>query len=78
MDKKKVRKQYSSCGFIDKKWMHNVHYYFLSADNGYFSMFNLSNVSKLYFHTQFKNHNIQILNNKCLISKFYRRTADIY
>jgi hypothetical protein len=42
-----------------------------------FSMFSLSKVSKLYFHSQFKSHNIQTLNNKCLISTFYRRTADI-
>jgi hypothetical protein len=36
-----------------------------------FSVFSLSKVSKLYFHNQFKNHNIQILNNKRLISTFY-------
>jgi hypothetical protein len=60
-------------------WMHNVHYYCLSADCQYFSMFSLSKVSKLYFHTQFKSHNIQILNIiKCLISTFSWQAAEIY
>ena len=45
-------------------WMHNVYYYCLSADCRYFSIFNLSKISKFYFYTQFKNDNIQILNNK--------------
>jgi hypothetical protein len=43
-----------------------------------FSMFSLSKVSKLYFHTQFKSHNIQILNNNSLISIFSQWTAGIY
>jgi hypothetical protein len=48
------------------------------ANNQHFGMFNLSKISKLCFHTQFKNQNIQILNKKRLISTFYWRTADIY
>jgi hypothetical protein len=31
----------------------------------------LSKISKLYFHIQFKSHNIQNLNNKGLISTFF-------
>jgi hypothetical protein len=38
----------------------------------------LSKVSKFYFHTQFKSHNNQILNNKCLISTFSWRAAKVY
>jgi GT2 family glycosyltransferase len=53
--------------------MHNVHYYCLSTDNQYFSMFSLLEVSKLYFHIQFNSHNIQVLNNKCMISTFSHR-----
>jgi hypothetical protein len=48
-----------------------VHYYCLLADNWYFSMFSLLKARELYFDTQFKSHNIQILNNKHLISTFY-------
>ena len=55
--------------------MQNVHYYYLSADHHYYNMFSLSKVGKLYFHIQFKSHNIQILNNKCLISTFSRKTS---
>jgi hypothetical protein len=55
-----------------------MHYYCLLTDCQYFSMFSLSKVSKLYFHAEFKNHNIQILNNKCLISTLSRWTDDIY
>jgi hypothetical protein len=35
-------------------------------------------VSKLYFHTQFKSHNIQVLTNTRLISTFSWQAADIY
>jgi hypothetical protein len=60
----------------------NVHYnHLLAKSYWYLNMSNLSKFSKLciisqmevifpkvtYFHTQFKNQNIQILNNKCLI-----------
>jgi hypothetical protein len=61
-----------------KMWMHNMHYYYLLVNNQYFSMLSLLKVSKLYFHTQFKSHNIQNLNNKRLISTFYQRTTDVY
>ena len=40
--------------------MQNVHYYCLLMDCQFFDVFNLSNVSKVYFHIQFKNQNIQI------------------
>jgi hypothetical protein len=65
------------CGFIDKMWMHNMHYYCLLADYQYFSMFSLSKVSKLHFHTQFKNQNISNLKYKCMISTFSQRTVEI-
>jgi hypothetical protein len=35
-------------------------------------------LAKLYFHIQFKSHNIQILNNKRLIGTFSWRDTKIY
>ena len=70
MNQKKSKNNIQDVDLSAKMWMHNMQYHCLLTDNQYFSMFSLSKVSKLHFHTQFKSQNIQILNNKRLINTF--------
>jgi hypothetical protein len=48
-------------------WISNVQYFLSAANNRYPSMFSLWKVMKVYFHTQLKSEDIQILNNERLI-----------